>query len=263
MIDYLIRVYVFFFARSRFEKFNKLLHRVSLSGLGVLNYKTSTVSGEKAFIESYLHNKSGVVIDVGANVGGYSKDVIRVNSSLTVFAFEPHPVTFSKLSESMSSFENVVTVNKGMSYELGMLKLFDYSDNDGSQHASLYQNVMKDIHGAGSVTEHQVEVITLDEFLSSEKVEEVTLLKIDTEGNELEVLHGAKKAIEQKKIKAIHFEFNEMNTISKAFFRDFWKLLDNYRFYRLLPNEMMEIKKYSPLNCEIFAYQNIVAILED
>lgn len=70
-------------------------------------------------------------------------------------------------------------------------------------------------------------------------------------------------AIANRKIKAIHFEFNEMNVHSRAFFRDFWNLLDGYRFYRLLPNEMLEIKTYHPLYCEVFAYQNIVAILED
>jgi len=54
-----------------------------------------------------------------------------------------------------------------------------------------------------------------------------------------------------------------MNVSSRAFFRDFWRLLENYQFYRLLPNHMLEIKNYSPLSCEIFAYQNIVAILKD
>jgi hypothetical protein len=88
------------------------------------------------------------------------------------------------------------------------------------------------------------------------------LLKIDTEGNELDVLRGAINSINQKKIKAIHFEFNEMNVISRVFFRDIYLMLKDYKLYRLLPYGMTEINVYSPLFCEIFAYQNIVAILK-
>lgn len=83
------------------------------------------------------------------------------------------------------------------------------------------------------------------------------------EGNELAVLKGGEKSISEGKIKAIHFEFNEMNVSSRVFFRDFWKLLKDYQIYRLLPREMLEINHYSPLTCEIFAYQNIVAILKE
>lgn len=87
------------------------------------------------------------------------------------------------------------------------------------------------------------------------------LLKIDTEGNELAVLHGAQNALKNGKIEMVHFEFNEMNVISRVFFRDFWNLLHplGFQFYRLLPNSAFEITRYSPVDCEIFAFQNIIA----
>jgi hypothetical protein len=53
-----------------------------------------------------------------------------------------------------------------------------------------------------------------------------------------------------------------MNVSSRTYFRDFWNLLPNYNFYRLLPDGMVKIERYSPVFCEIFAYQNIVAILK-
>ena len=263
MVQKLIEIYVFLFARARFEKLNKLLYRLSLGGLGILNYKTSKVSGEKSFLEGYLANRSGVLIDVGANQGNYSLDSIRVNQGLVIYAFEPHPITFSSLAGNVINHSSIVPINKGMSAENGVLKLYDYPSKDGSSHASLFQDVITEIHGAGSAVWHEVELTTLDNFLKSENISEVILLKIDTEGNEFDVLRGGANAIAQRKIKAIHFEFNEMNVASRAFFRDFWKTLEGYRFYRLLPNEMLEIKIYSPLSCEIFAFQNIVAVLKD
>jgi hypothetical protein len=102
----------------------------------------------------------------------------------------------------------------------------------------------------------------LGEFLSSAGIDRVQLLKIDTEGNELSVLKGVESYIASKKIDVIHFEFNEMNVSSRVFFRDFWKMLQGYDVYRLLPRGMVKIDSYNPLYCEIFAYQNIVAFAQ-
>lgn len=263
MLEKIIKIYVFFFARNVFSKFNKLLYRLSLSGLGVLNYQTSKISGERAFLKKYLPQKKGVIIDVGANVGGYCKEAFQYNRDIKIFAFEPHPVTYRRLIKNLENYTTITKINQGLSSASGRLKLFDYQDHDGSSHASLFEDVITEIHGAGAAVAHEVELTTLDEFVESNGIHEISLLKIDTEGNELEVLKGAVRVISKRKVKAIHFEFNEMNVASRVFFKDFFLMLGGYKIYRLLPNEMLEIKKYSPLGCEIYAYQNIVAILEE
>lgn len=263
MLERIVNLYVFLFARKRFHKFNRLLLRLSLGGLGVLNYKTSSVSGEHAFLKSYLPEKKGIILDIGANKGAYTLEALQINPEMTIYAFEPHPLTFSKLSKNLAEHQGAYAVNQGLSSASGILKLYDYANKDGSSHASLFKDVITEIHGATSAVEHDIELTTIDKFVEKTKISEITLLKIDTEGNELEVLKGGLSSLSQGKIKAIHFEFNEMNVESRAFFRDFWKLLDQYRFYRMLPNELLEIKRYNPLTCELFAFQNIVAILQD
>ena len=263
MLQKIINAYVWVFAKPIFGKFNKLLFRLSLAGLGVLNYKNSKVSGEQSFLKNYLSGKNGVVIDVGANEGNYSEEVLAFNSNINVYAFEPHPTTFQRLREKFKESKRITTVNKGLSESAGFLDLYDYENKDGSSHASLFPEVITEIHGAGKAISHKVSLTTLDNFIAENGIGIISLLKIDTEGNELQVLWGGVEALKSKKIAAIHFEFNEMNVASRCFFRDFWKILDGYRFYRLLPGGMLEIKNYSPLNCEIFAYQNIVAILKD
>lgn len=263
MFEKIIAIYVFLFGRARFLKFNKALYRLSLGGLGILNYRTSKVSGEKAFLEKYLSKKGGIVLDVGANSGSYAIEVSSASKGFTVYAFEPHPITFEVLVRNVQPYPNVIPVNIGMSSERGVLKLYDYTDHDGSEHASLFEDVITEIHGASVAISHEIELTTLDDFINKEKITQIDLLKIDTEGNELAVLQGAANSIAERKIKAIHLEFNEMNVSSRVFFRDFWKMLAGYNFYRLLPNEMIEIKNYSPLYCEIFAFQNIVAVLKD
>jgi len=45
--------------------------------------------------------------------------------------------------------------------------------------------------------------------------------------------------------------------------KDFFDVLGNYRLYRLLQDEALELAQYDPRMMEIFAYQNIAAIRRD
>jgi dynactin complex subunit len=137
--------------------------------------------------------------------------------------------------------------------------LYNYKNAPGSQHASLFKDVIEHIHH-GESTVVQVDVTTIDRFMEEHAIQKIDVLKIDTEGNDLNVLHGAKHAIEQQQIDIIHFEFNEMNVVSRVFFKDFCDILPNYTFYRMLPDGIISLGEYYPLVFEIFAFQNIVAI---
>ncbi len=259
MIHILVKIYRFFFAKTIFEKWNMLLYRLSLSGLGVLNSENSRVSGEEYFLKKYLHLTApgGVIIDVGANAGEYSLTCAELRPDANVFAFEPHPKTFQVLLGSLSG-ANAHCYNKAVGRAAGTLELFDYDDQDGSPHASVYKEVIEGIH-KGNAVSHKVEVVSLDDFIKAQGLKDICLLKIDTEGHELEVLKGAAETIDLGSIGAIQFEFNEMNVISRCFLSDFVDILADYDLYRLLPSGMIKIK-YDSFHGEIFAYQNIVAI---
>jgi FkbM family methyltransferase len=261
MLNSMLDFYQTLFGRKFFYKFNQLLYVLSLRGLGILNYKNDRQSGEANFIKHQVSNiKNGVIFDVGANVGAYSKFVKKLNQHIEIFAFEPHPTTYQRLVDNVETY-GVNTYNVGVGSSEGMLKLYDYADDDGSEHASLYKDVIEEIHNGQSVC-HEVRIISLDAFAIEHKINRVNLLKIDTEGHELEVLKGFGTYIKANKIDMIHFEFNEMNIASRVSFKDFWDMLPNYNFFRMLPDGLVAMEKYSPIFCEIYAYQNIVAKLK-
>jgi FkbM family methyltransferase len=261
MLELIFKVYAFLFSRKIFKKLNTFLYHLSLRGLGILNFQGEYFVGERCWLNNYLKDKKEpVIFDIGANVGTYSNYILNCNTEAIVFAFEPHPKTYKKLTSNTKN-------NRFKSFNLGVgdtneeLQLYDYDNKDGSSHASLYKDVIKDLH-KGNPISHSVKMIKLDDFLLDHSLSTIDLLKIDTEGNEFKVLLGALSALDNKKIKAIHFEFNEMNIVSKVTFKDFWDLLNNYKFYRILPGgKLLPIEKYSPIACEIFAFQNIVALL--
>lgn len=261
MLNVIYKWYGYLFAKTYFSNFNKFLYHISLRGLGVLNCQDEYLTGEKTWMKKYLQNKKNpVILDVGSNIGSYAKDILNSNTSALVYAFEPHPITYKTLVHNIKS-SKMKAFNLGVGSENGKLELYDYETKDGSSHASLYKDVIKDLHKSNAIS-HTVEVIKLDDFVNEHKIDVVDLLKIDTEGNEYEVLLGFSSFIMKNNVKVIHFEFNEMNIISKVSFKDFWDFLKDYDFYRILPGgKLLKIKNYSPINCEIYAFQNIIAVL--
>lgn len=244
-------------------RFNQLLHDLTLRGLGVLNYEDDRVSGEEAFARCLVKQVPQItVIDVGANAGQYSSRIAALAAKSTIFAFEPHPAAFARLQDEANRY-SYTAYNMACGETAGRVNLYDYATHEeGSQHASLYKAVIEKTHGRES-SSCQVEVTTLDHFIKARGLGEIHLLKIDTEGHELKVLQGAKESIARGLVDVIQFEFNEMNVISRVFFRDFYDMLPNYLFYRMLRKGLAPIGTYRAAMCELFAYQNIVAIRKD
>ena len=258
----LFRVYAKLFGRKIFTKFNKFLYHLSLRGLGVLNFQEENVTQDEVkWLKSYIPKiENPVIFDVGANVGEYSKLILSLNKISQIYAFEPHPGAFKKLKSSIN-FPNFKAINVGVGHEGSETFLYSHINDTASAHSSLYEDVFEVLHHSKSAAQ-KVQIVTLDKIVQEHKIDRIDLLKIDTEGHELAVLTGALESIKNLKVKAIHFEFNEMNIVSKTTFRDFWNILVDYKLYRLLyDGSLLELKEYSTVNCEIYAYQSIIAIL--
>ena len=88
-----------------------------------------------------------------------------------------------------------------------------------------FRGVLKDLHRAKTIKETNVPLITLDAYCCAASIRGIDFLKIDTEGNELKVLKGSQAMIQKNAIRAIQFEFNEMNVVSRVFLKDFYDIL--------------------------------------
>jgi FkbM family methyltransferase len=260
LLNSIFKCYQRIFARRFFARWNKLLFQLSLRGLGVLNYGAGRLTGETAFLKQ-ITAKSGslVVLDVGANEGDYASELLALAPSATVYAFEPHPRTYERLSRRAEE-RHFSAFNFACGSAPGRLALYDYQDRpEGSYHASFYSGVIEQIH-QGAAVPWDVEVITIDDFVEREDVRHIDLLKIDTEGHEYEVLLGARRTLARGAIDTIHLEFNEMNVYSRVFCRDFYELLKDYDFFRMLPDGLLALGPYWPVTSELFGYQNLVAV---
>src|SRR5262249_26215346 len=127
------------------------------------------------------------VFDAGANIGRTSLAVLAPLPSATVYSVEPHPDTFRKLAEGLAG-RRARAFNIGLSDKSGNAQLFTYgadvlnSLSPTTPHAVRFGTTGKPI---------PIQVSTVDEFCSSHDIDTIDVLKVDTEGCDLDVLKGA------------------------------------------------------------------------
>ncbi|MEI6480331.1 MAG: FkbM family methyltransferase [bacterium] len=229
---------------------------------GILKHGTDETSGEKFVIENVLKNRllseKPIFFDVGSNTGYYSVSLKKQFPHSTIYSFEANINTFNKISkEALSS--DIKFHNLGLASTPGIGSIYDYKENVGTEHASIYKEVLTVIHHSKEVEEIKFSRETLDNFCSKFKIDEIDFLKIDTEGSEFDVLKGSEIMLRENKIKIIQFEFNETNVFSKVFLKDYYDILSNYNIYRIDSKKIIPLPEYKTEN-EIFKYQNFLAI---
>lgn len=256
------KLYKKLFVRKAFYHFHTSLHTVGLWGMGILNLENDKESGEDFFLKqlkNYFKNVTQpLIFDVGANVGNYASKVKSFYPNAQVYSFEPHPKNYEQLLQISQKY-GFKALNQGLGKEPGNLTLYDHSSEEGSEQATFYKGVIETLHQT-QVTAYEVQVNTIDQFMQENQIQKIHFVKSDTEGNDFNVLLGAKEALNKGLIDIIQFEFNEMNVFSRVFLKDFLDLLPDYQFYRLMPDGMIKISLNPIFRSEIFAFQNIVAI---
>jgi FkbM family methyltransferase len=260
-LQWLYDTYALLCARPGLYRLNRAIFRLALAGLGILNWRSATLQGERGLLKRLLPAAphGAVVLDIGANEGTYSDFVLTAAPHVRIHAFEPNPQVFARLSARLEP-RGVHCWNFALGDVAGSAVLFDYSDREGTGHASLHAGIFQRIHKSAA-QEHQVKVARLDEFLSSSGISEVFLLKIDAEGSERQVLEGLGNALKCGAVRVDHvqLEFSDLSIFGRTFLEDLQSLLPGYRVYRILPRgALIDITDERPLMREIFAFQNLL-----
>jgi FkbM family methyltransferase len=217
--------------------------------------------GEERFLARHASQlQDGILLDVGANGGSYARHLAYLAPTARIFAFEPHPITFTALSTNLAGIPSIKVIAKAVGEMPGQMTLYDFADNDGSTQASLDHEAVALF--TNEVVAHQVECTTIDTFAAGTGLTSVDLLKIDTEGHDLAVLKGASYLIGARKIKMIQFEFIPANIATGVRMRDFFAILAGYDLSRLCINgDLLPLGNYDVKRHEIYVTHNIIAVL--
>ncbi|EAZ91442.1 FkbM family methyltransferase [Crocosphaera chwakensis] len=178
------------------------------------------------------NNQLKIIFDVGANVGQTSQELVKNFPSSYIYAFEPVPNTFKELKKNVSKFQKVKPVNIGFGEQIGQ---FPITSEDLSGHNTFLidQKEKKTIDSVQNQTTILVDVNTIDNFCQENKIEEINLLKIDTEGFEMKVLKGAENKLKQQKIDYIFVEcefYSRPNRQPHGNFSELFTYLENFNY---------------------------------
>jgi FkbM family methyltransferase len=175
--------------------------------------------------------KPKVIFDVGANIGQTAHFYRAIYPDSSIYCFEPVPSTFDELRSNLKTDSKV----KCNCFALGSAnESFEIKTVTGASSVvnSLSYDFQETVGRSGQETLIQsIEVIRLDDYVSRENIDHIDILKIDTEGFEMQVLAGATETLQNQRATVILCEagFMKQNT-RNTYFVDLHEKLESYGY---------------------------------
>jgi len=186
----------------------------------------------RLFIE--LIQKSDTFLDIGANIGYYSLLASGLQPHIRTIAFEPFPDAYAALNDNIqiNGFKNIQAESIALSDQKGTFDFF-YKVNP------TFKDYKYQLAGDNGLVDYDEDVrqqstvntITLDEYMESQNLDQIDLMKMDTETTEYFILKGGQKTLSK-------FQPIIMCEVLKGFHeKELEELLRslNYTFFKVTP----------------------------
>ena len=196
---------------------NKLLALYQLLSNSLVLLISNQIDKEK-LLKQYF-KKSIVYFDVGANIGtniNFIKKIFGKNA--IIHCFEPN-------QECLKILNNI-----------SRIKINDFAVDKDNKSKNYYEHPISSWSSLKKIKGYKrkikIRCSTLDKYIEKQKIKKIDYLKIDTEGNDFNVLLSAKNFISKGKIKFIEAEiiFSNKNKYTNENFDNIYSFLkkNNY-----------------------------------
>ena len=204
---------------------------------------------ETQFLLRYLM-ANDVYIDVGAHIGSTLLPAASKITNRKLFGFEPTPDIFAQLLTNIrlnNLASRVLVFPQAVSHKNSRQQFVVEKRAEISHLANNDDNLSRLV----------VTTIKLDTFVSQRRITKINLLKIDTEGAELQVLQGARRLLDQHRIEIILFEVsNHLQRYGSNIFQ-LLNLIEKYQLQLFVFNR----EKLRPLTAEQFKFRQTTNLL--
>ncbi len=168
-----------------FQKF------LNLFGYRVSSIKKNNIKDFDDTLKKIFKQSNLSIIDIGANTGQSIDRFKKLFNKSKIYSIEPSKYAFNKLKKNYNNIKDVFLYNFAIGDKNQKKIFFDYENNVLSGFNKLNkQNRLKN-----KLNKQIVSVSTLDNFCKKNKLKNIHILKIDTQGNEAKVLKGSSKSI--------------------------------------------------------------------
>lgn len=180
-----------------------------------------------------------VVFDVGAHDGGMTDLFLRIFARAQLFSFEPDPDVFAALAQRFAHEPRVSAQQVALGDREGSTVFFrgaaTFTSSRFPRNATGRRYYRKDYVMRETLL---VPMTTLDAFAKAREISRIHLLKLDTQGGELDILEGAVRLLTEGRIDVIVTEFFVIPHYGGApLLPEIWSLLKThgYELYDLFP----------------------------
>ena len=150
-----------------------------------------------------------VLFDIGSNIGIYSIYAFKKKNSVKIFSFEPEYSNLDQLKKNiiLNKAESAIipySLALGNVTDLSFLNLQDLTPGS-ALHTESITNINQTKTNRKIVFKEGISCYKLDDFIQRTKIFP-NLIKIDVDGNEINVLEGSKQTLRNKNLKTILIE---------------------------------------------------------
>jgi FkbM family methyltransferase len=197
-----------------------------------------------------------VIFDVGANVGQTRRYFRFHMPDASIYSFEPVQATYQQLKNSAAGDNNCVLENMAFGDKAGekTIRLFD---GDLTVLNSLRDDAM---NNAANAREETIKIDTVDRYCNAHNIKKIDLLKIDTEGFEINVLKGAEEMLQNGNIAFVYCEtgFQQSNN-RNTYFPTLTEYLAerNYLFFGLYQMDYHDWKRGNGLGNALYIHKTV------
>lgn len=196
------------------------------------------------------------VIDVGANVGQFSVASANIFKNVQIYAFEPVPESFETLCKNVSKLDSVKTHALALGEQAGQIDFHVNSHSHSSSALPLTQHHLTAFPHAQENKIITVPVTTLDNISHELNLVSPTLLKLDVQGYETNVLEGAVKTLKKVDYVLLEASFKPMYE-GELLFTEIVELMQGYGFKFLRPIDFLADEKSGEILQIDALFQNI------
>jgi FkbM family methyltransferase len=159
--------------------------------------------------------ENDVLVDGGAFTGDSTLEFIRATSKnnlsyAKIFCFEPDPKIFIELKKNTANFSNIVYKGSGLWSHSTTLKFGDTNILRPGSTRIITNNYTNDNLSCVTPGITEISTTSIDEELPNEQV---TIIKMDIEGAEIEALRGAIRTIKRCRPKLVISAYHKRNDL--------------------------------------------------
>ncbi len=148
-----------------------------------------------------------VIFDVGANKGQTSRLMLELFTSPKIYAFEPSRELASNLRIQFAG-KSVTVEQLALAAREETRDFVHYENNELSSFLSLSLNQENPFRAVKETEREIVKTRTVASYANSHNIRFIDLLKVDTQGFDLEVLKGAESLLCEGQVGAVQVELN-------------------------------------------------------